>query len=253
VTKDGEGKLADFGLAQTKEDTRSTSGIFVTPLYAAPETVQGIIKPGSPLADIYSFGCTLFHLLAGVPPFPGSDPDEVCRMHTTHLAPKLETRVSGLPKELYELVDQCLLKKRSKRPHDWKEISQRLYGLLEGHKGYKPKHKVIHVNADEHIDAVHSAAIRYRKSKKNGAKLTIVVLFVIAAILGSTYALLKQEDWRSAADFKKVQAKVPTYVSPETAVKHIRRYINHYGEKAVPEAHELLLKYEEKALQSEDK
>lgn len=55
VTEDGTGKLADFGLAQTKEDTRSTSGIFVTPLYAAPETLQGMVKPGNPLADIYSF------------------------------------------------------------------------------------------------------------------------------------------------------------------------------------------------------
>lgn len=253
VTNQGVGKLADFGLAQTKTDTRREAGIFVTPLYAAPETVMGQVNPGSPLADIYSFGCTMFHLLSGEPPFPGTDPDEVCRLHTTTLPPSLEEKVSGLPQGLYDLVNQCLLKKRSRRPHSWEEVSKRLYGLLEGHKGYKPRHKVVHINNGDHAEAMHKMARRYAKPRKGGAKLAIIFLTIVLTALGATYALLKQEEWRSVADFKKVEEKVPTYKSPENAVKYIENYLTRYKDKAVPEARSLLKKYQEKArLSTED-
>ena len=42
-----------------------------TPLYMAPEQIEG--KPVDARTDIYSFGVTCYHMLAGAPPFTGTE------------------------------------------------------------------------------------------------------------------------------------------------------------------------------------
>lgn len=68
-------KLLDFGLAGRygdREDTlKGTSEQVGTPAYMAPEQVLGQ-KP-DPRTDIYAVGATLYHLLAGRPPFDPRD------------------------------------------------------------------------------------------------------------------------------------------------------------------------------------
>ena len=66
-------KLSDFGLARHVDETESLNltqagAILGTPLYMAPERASGAGKIG-PGADVYAMGATLFHLLAGRPPF----------------------------------------------------------------------------------------------------------------------------------------------------------------------------------------
>src|SRR5215469_233950 len=76
VTKKGEVKVADFGLSRIFADNQqplnlTQSGVTMgTPLYMSPEQVEG--KPVDPRTDIYSFGVTCYHLLAGRPPFRGA-------------------------------------------------------------------------------------------------------------------------------------------------------------------------------------
>ena len=50
-----------------------------TPLYMSPEQVEG--KPLDPRSDIYSFGVTCYHMLAGQPPFRGETAFEVALQH----------------------------------------------------------------------------------------------------------------------------------------------------------------------------
>lgn len=76
VTEAGEPKLVDFGLARNVEDERErltkTGEIMGTPAYMPPEQAGGEKSRVGPLADVYSLGATLYHMLAGEPPFRGT-------------------------------------------------------------------------------------------------------------------------------------------------------------------------------------
>ncbi len=67
---DGMAKISDFGLAGIVEPHPETSGaIWGTPYYVAPERLNN--QPEDFRSDIYSLGATLFHAVAGRPPFDG--------------------------------------------------------------------------------------------------------------------------------------------------------------------------------------
>lgn len=63
-------KLIDFGIASMASQGRSNE-LWGTPYYIAPEKVQK--KKNSARSDIYSLGATLYHAIAGVPPYEGED------------------------------------------------------------------------------------------------------------------------------------------------------------------------------------
>lgn len=71
VLLDAEGcaKLTDFGIARSADDDALTATGLVTgsPAYLAPEVATG--SSASPASDVWSLGATLFHLLAGRPPY----------------------------------------------------------------------------------------------------------------------------------------------------------------------------------------
>ena len=72
-------KVADFGLARISTDISASqtnltqAGLTLgTPRYMSPEQVQG--HAVDPRSDLYSLGVTMYHLLAGRPPFEAEDP-----------------------------------------------------------------------------------------------------------------------------------------------------------------------------------
>ena len=68
--EEGMAKISDFGLAGIVEPQAQTSGaIWGTPYYIAPERLNN--QPEDFRSDIYSLGATLFHAVAGRPPFDG--------------------------------------------------------------------------------------------------------------------------------------------------------------------------------------
>ena len=72
-------KVADFGLARISTDMSASqtsltqAGLTLgTPRYMSPEQVQGHAVDAR--SDLYSLGVTMYHLLAGRPPFEADDP-----------------------------------------------------------------------------------------------------------------------------------------------------------------------------------
>ena len=93
---DGQGprvKLSDFGLARQATERESmaltqTGMIVGTPTYMAPEQCAG----GSidPRTDVYSLGATLFHLVAGRPPFEADSWHALISRHIHEAPPSIE-------------------------------------------------------------------------------------------------------------------------------------------------------------------
>jgi serine/threonine protein kinase len=69
VTRAGDVKLTDFGIARAEADASLTRTGLVTgsPAYLAPEVASG--STATEASDVWSLGATLYHLLAGHPPY----------------------------------------------------------------------------------------------------------------------------------------------------------------------------------------
>lgn len=126
LTVDGVAKLADFGLARADLYERDEDDMRLTPLYAAPEMVTGEWARGDCHADMYSFGATLYHMIAGHPPFPGEDPHEVMKRQVHDRPVSLALRVPGLPDGVSGFVDSLLAKNPGDRPASWEAVTRRI-------------------------------------------------------------------------------------------------------------------------------
>ena len=71
VTKEGEPKLLDFGIAKIVtpiNEAQTTMTQAMTPEYASPEQIRG--EPITTASDVYSLGVVLYQLLTGQSPYP---------------------------------------------------------------------------------------------------------------------------------------------------------------------------------------
>jgi serine/threonine-protein kinase len=116
VTPAGEVKVADFGLARViAEDVGLTqAGMTVgTPLYMSPEQGQG--RAVDSRSDLYSLGATVYHLLAGRPPFTGPTAVSVVLAHVSAPLPRLAAVRTDVPPAILALVERLLAKDPSAR------------------------------------------------------------------------------------------------------------------------------------------
>jgi eukaryotic-like serine/threonine-protein kinase len=113
LTRTGEVKVADFGLARVAQDGEQASLTEVgmtmgTPLYMSPEQVEG--RALDPRSDIYSFGVTCYQMLAGCSPFSGDTALSIALQHLRKQPDPLENHRPDLPAALCRLVHRMLAK-----------------------------------------------------------------------------------------------------------------------------------------------
>jgi serine/threonine protein kinase len=88
--------LCDFGLAK-RTSTRGVThaGAFLGTIdYCSPEQIRGAPLDGR--ADVYSFGCVLYHCLAGEPPYAREHDIAVLQAHLNEPPPKLAPDLDGV-------------------------------------------------------------------------------------------------------------------------------------------------------------
>lgn len=143
-------KIVDFGLAIFQADEESQRGeVWGTPYYVAPEKLDN--KPEDFRSDIYSLGGTLFHALAGRPPFEGEDASMVALKHLKSQAVSLQAFAPHVSTETAYVINRTLAKDPNERYQSYDELIEHLnYALenLQAHGG-KPQQKKRMVLEDE--------------------------------------------------------------------------------------------------------
>ncbi len=133
IKNSGEVKVADFGLARLPGqgdgvDITRVGITLGTPLYMSPEQIEG--KTLDPRSDIYSFGVTCYHMLAGRPPFSGHTSLGVALQHLKKDPPALTEIRDDLPPELCRIVHRALAKKPADRYQSAAALMQDLHRLM---------------------------------------------------------------------------------------------------------------------------
>ena len=122
-------KLADFGLAA---GARSAQGqqdeIWGTPYYVSPERL--LREPEDIRSDIYSLGATLFHAIAGRPPFEAETAEDVAKRHISDRPPPLRSLCPEAQEQKVLTLDKCLAKKANHRWASYTELISQLADAL---------------------------------------------------------------------------------------------------------------------------
>ena len=137
--------VLDFGIAKMDEGQMAkltaTGSIQGTPHYMAPEQIQG--QSVGPLTDLYSLGCILYELLAGVEPFVGDTVMAVLVQHLHGTAPPLSaawSRPERVHAELIALTESLMARDPGGRPQSalavhaaLRRLRMSLQGSVAGH------------------------------------------------------------------------------------------------------------------------
>jgi serine/threonine protein kinase len=191
IDASGNAKLADLGLARSSADVTLTQGSVVlgSPQYVAPEQADNPLAADI-RADIYSLGCTLFHMLTGTPPFPGSSPIEIILNHTRQPVPRLREKNPAFP----EALDQALFIMMQKSPQErYQNPSEAIAALSAVVPGM------------EYSATQPAAPLRHKKSQGKPV-LAWAALFVVVVLAAGAAVMLLQ------------QKKAPTPVAPAPLV-----------------------------------
>lgn len=118
-------KIVDFGLAIFMEDEEKARGeVWGTPYYVAPEKLEN--QPEDFRSDIYSLGGTLFHALAGRPPFEAEDASMVALKHLKSQAVSLQAFAPHISSQTTYVINRTLAKDPNDRYQSYDELIEHL-------------------------------------------------------------------------------------------------------------------------------
>ncbi len=200
----GEVKVADFGLARmaggANLDLTQIGVTMGTPLYMSPEQAEG--RSIDPRSDLYSFGVTCFHMLAGRPPFQGETAIAVAVQHVKSSPPRLERFREDLPAGMCRIVHRLMEKEPAQRYASASELLADLRAIeLEGAENWEEELApwneaelaalTTKVAATQQLQAVLSATrqVRLPRKRRLGRWLPAAAI-VFALMLGGGLAWL---------------------------------------------------------------
>jgi eukaryotic-like serine/threonine-protein kinase len=121
----GETKIIDFaitkkiptGMAKWFYRKRKPQG---TPSFMSPEQITGAMP--NPRADIYSYGCTLFELTTGRPPFRGNSMNDLLSRHFKEKPAPPSAYNPDVTDEFSAFLLKLIAKKAADRPANFHEV-----------------------------------------------------------------------------------------------------------------------------------
>ncbi len=198
-------RLADFGIAKAAGEATSltSTGMTIgTMQYISPEAIEGEVVDSR--SDIYSLGCTAFHLLTGQPPFAGTSIASTMSAHLTKPVPRIAAVNPQLPEAMDAVFERVLSKNPDGRYQSCAEFISALQEAAGGEVRYPASAQTLAAatlrtkgvgDPDEPTKLRESeGAAPQRKSRAVPIlAATVAVLAVVVAVLG-VYATRGNED-----------------------------------------------------------
>lgn len=187
ITRSGRVKLVDMGLARTFErrgvasltETGMTLGTFD---YIAPEQARDP-RTADVRSDIYSLGCTLFHMLTGRPPYLEDNPVQKLLRHQNDPPPNVLDYVPDVNRNLARVLHRMM----QKDPADRYQTPEELLDDL------------VDVAAELNLKPVSTESvlwIRRRWSDRTTALLIGVWATLVIAFVGFLFLFRYPEYWQ---------------------------------------------------------
>lgn len=131
ITKTGQIKLADFGVAQVFAGSKLTvtGGIVGTAEFMSPEQAKG--QRATKQSDLYSLGAVMYVMLTGRPPFTGRTTLDLIHKHQYGQFDRPRTIVPDVPSWLDDIVCQLMSKNPDDRFPDAYVVSRKLQTVLK--------------------------------------------------------------------------------------------------------------------------
>lgn len=133
LSEEGVVKLLDLGISkqahETSNDTTFAGMMVGSPTYISPEQAVGEANLDC-RADIYSLGVTLFHLLAGAPPYDSHNAMAVVSMHLAAEVPDVREARPDVSERGSALIYRMMAKKREDRPASWEELIEEFENII---------------------------------------------------------------------------------------------------------------------------
>jgi serine/threonine protein kinase len=123
ISNDGTAKLVDFGLAKFKDwehGSDKAGSILATPYYLAPEKLQGHTEDFR--SDMYSLGGTIFHCIAGRPPFDAPTAAEVIEKNLSTEPPSIKSFAPQVSDATTQIIARLLKKNPAERYQTYDEL-----------------------------------------------------------------------------------------------------------------------------------
>lgn len=121
-------KILDLGLARSADLTAitKTGQAMGTPVYIAPEQIQGTGDLADPRTDLYSFAILLYELLTGSPPFVEEEIEKLIAHHLNSIPTPLSKILPNCPEQMEQILATLL----AKNPANRYPSAQRVRDLL---------------------------------------------------------------------------------------------------------------------------
>ncbi|MBS2020875.1 MAG: serine/threonine protein kinase [Deltaproteobacteria bacterium] len=174
LAKDLGGK-SDDGVEEPTSDERTQAtltrdgAVMGTPVYMSPEQARGAVVDER--TDVYALGAVLYHLLAGVRPYPGATWKGVLEDVLRGPPRPLSEQMPQLAPELVAIVERAMEREPERRYRTAKELAEELKAFLAG--------RLVRAHAYS------TRELLVRSIKKHRAVLTVAAVSVLALAAGA--------------------------------------------------------------------
>ncbi|HXC23811.1 MAG TPA: serine/threonine-protein kinase, partial [Solirubrobacteraceae bacterium] len=146
-SRDGEVKLADFGIAKATEQSSITQvgSVLGTAAYLAPEQARG--EEAGPRADLYALGVVTYQLISGRLPYEAASLTELALKQQQEDPAMLDTLVAAVTPELAEAVAIALALDPRERYESAREMGR---AISDGALGISPVERRLPARGGRH-------------------------------------------------------------------------------------------------------